>query len=233
MADDLNNQARATNAEIRKEIAEDQRDAALNVAANESVNRDLAETEAVDARIEAKRANMAARELDTDRRVLGYELAGERQAAANNAFGFYLTLAVVIAALCLGAVYYWYWRPNSTQTVISAAPPPPPPTTVVTPPAATQPQTPAPPAAPAMPAAPAQPMNAPPPTVNVTPPPVRVNVTPPPVRIHNDIHVPPAPAPETTPAPNSDTGTTGPDTGTNGTGGPGTTDNGTSDSTGR
>src|SRR5690348_3818217 len=104
MPDDLNAQARAANAEIREDMALDQRDAAIHVAAAESVRRDAAEAEAIDARIEANQAAARARELDTDRRVLSTELAYERDAASGNAFGMFLALGLLAAVIIVGVL---------------------------------------------------------------------------------------------------------------------------------
>lgn len=165
--------ARAEAARIQ---AEAHRDAAINIAANQVVNRDIAEIQAEDARIAAGQARPAADEIATDRRVLRNELASERVTASNNAFGFYLTLGVLLAAILIGGFYLFQRNQNPDNPIVNAAPSSsPPPTVVVTP---NQPAV--------APSPPPVTVNTPSPVVNVTapaqnPPEVnnRVNATPP------------------------------------------------------
>jgi len=208
----------AARAHTREELAKAERDMAVDAAANESLNADIADAQATDARIRANQAAQYAAEADTDRHVMGHQLAHERAAASNNAFGFYLTLGILVAGLMVTGIYL-YWRNNNPDSInVYAAPPTQtaPSTTVVTPPPAPVIPPPAvvvnPPAsAPTPPAQPAQPSG--PTSSSSTSRPNVINVNPP--AIHNDVHV-------TTPS----TGT-GDTSGTNGTTGNGgtTTDN--------
>ncbi len=174
MADNLHPEDRVARAEVNRIDAELDRDAAVNVAANEIVNRDIAETRATDANIAAAQAHQTANELATDRHVLRHELAHERFAATNSAFGFYLTLGVLLAAILVGGLYLYYRSQNPAENVIvNAAPAPSGPASVIV--------------APSGPAVAPSPspitINTPPPVVNVTPsaqpaPNVNINVAP-------------------------------------------------------
>jgi hypothetical protein len=180
----------------RREEAQFERDVALNAAANESLKADIADAQAVDARIRANEANAMASEMATDRNIMSNQLAYERAAASNNAFGFYLTLGILVAGLLVTGIYL-YWRDSSDNVNIYAASTP----AAVAP--APQPH------APVVVTQPA-------PTV-VTPPPVIVNPNPPvdntskppivvnPPAVHNDIHVTP-PATDNTDNTNTDKG---------------------------
>jgi len=155
--------------------AEAEKQAAVTLAAQEAMNRDIAEARAVDAHIAAGQAIQAADEMATDRQVLRHELGYERVAASNSTFGFYLTLAVLVAGLLVGGFYLYSRSQNPDNVIVNAAPAPAPGGTVTvvpTPPAV------APPPPPVT-------VNNPPPVVHVTPPArpapeVNVNVTPPP-----------------------------------------------------
>jgi len=166
----------------RREQAQFERDAALNTAANESLNADIADAQAVDARIRANEANAMASEMATDRNVMSHELAYERAAASNNAFGFYLTLGILVAGLLVTGIYL-YWRDSTDNINIYAASQP----AVVTP--APQPQAPVVVTQPAPPAVTPPPVivNPNPPVDNSSKPPIVVN----PPAVHNDIHVTP------------------------------------------
>jgi hypothetical protein len=200
----------AARARLNEAAAEIERDAAVDVAASNAVSADYANAQAVDATIEANRARAAAAEIATDRSVLRNELAYERAASENNAFGFYLTLGILVAGLLVTGIYL-YWRNSTPDVSVYAASPsvsaPANPPVIVTPSASPAPAP------------------APPPVVNVTPPaqqPPVVNVnpaTPPAPNVHNDIHVTP-------PANSGAGGGTGTDAGTSGT------DTGSSGSTG-
>jgi hypothetical protein len=199
-------EAQRQQAEADRIAAEAQRDVAWNVAADQAVNRDIAEAREVDARIAANQAGRAASEAETQRNLLNNELSYERAAASNNAFGFYLTLGILIAALIVGGCYL-YWRSNNPDTVVvNAAPAPaasaPAPVVVTQPPAPSAP-----------------------PVINVTPP-----------VVHNHIAVtPPAAPPANPPANSSDTNSSGTDnTGTDssGTNSGGSTDSGTQNNSG-
>lgn len=183
MADYLTPEEQAARAEADRAMAEAHRDEALDVATNEAASRDIAEAQAVDARITAGQAWQAADEMAADRRVLRNELAAERSASSNSAFGFYLTLAVLLAAVLIGGFYLYYRSQNPESVIVNAAPAPTAPGPVVV--------------------TPSQPAVAPPPppiTVN-TPPPV-VNVTPPShpaPEVQNHVNVtPPGPSPDNT-----------------------------------
>src|SRR2546421_10336336 len=194
MDDKLYDQSRETHAEIKKDIAEAdrdaamtvaaanavERDAAVNAAASEAVNRDAAEARAVDARIYANQAHSAAREMATERNILRDDLDYERAAASNNAFGFYMALAVLLAVLVFGG-YWLYDRYYDQGNVIVAAPPPPATNnTIVTP-------SPAPSPSPVVtvPVPTPAPAENPAPQVNVPPPQIKVNITPPPSSSEN------------------------------------------------
>jgi hypothetical protein len=209
MADYLTPEEQAARADAERVHAEVHRDAALNIAANEAVNRDIAEAQAADSRIAAGQAWQAADEMATDRRVLRNELASERAASSNSAFGFYLTLGVLLAAILIGGFYLYYRSQNPDNLIVNAAPAPAPPSSVVV--------TPAPSVAPS-----------PPPVTVTTPPPV-VNVTPPAQPApHVDNHVnvtPPGPTPSDNPGTSAPSDTnSGSTSGTSGTSG---TDTGT------
>jgi len=191
MDDKTYDQSRAVHAEIKQDIAEADRDAAVDAAAvnaverdvamdsaaHEAIHRDVAEAQAVDARINANQANAAAREIATDRNIIHHELQHERAAAANNAFGFYLTLAVLACVLLFGG-YWLYERYNAGPDVVVAAPSPSAPNTthIVTPGPSPSPVVPVqvPTPAPAPPASDNRPIN-----IQVPPPEVKVNITPP------------------------------------------------------
>jgi hypothetical protein len=166
-------------AEARKDSAEIQRDAAFDIAANESARADanaaaadynssVADASRTDAIIAARQADAQAAELNTQRHILSNELAYERAAASNNAFGFYLTLGILVAGMLVAGVYLWWRNQNPDSVTILAAPPPvtqtAPPVTVTTPPP------------PVIVTPPAN--RTPPPTVNITTPPPTVNFNP-------------------------------------------------------
>jgi len=190
MDDKMYDQSRAAHAEIKQDIAEADRDAAIDAAAvnaverdvamdsaaHEALHRDVAEAQAVDARINANQANMAAREIATDRNIIHHELQHERAAASNNAFGFYLTLAVLACVLLFGG-YWLYERYNAGPDVVVAGPPPSAPSTthIVTPGPSPSPVIPVQVPTPAPPASDNRPIN-----IQVPPPEVKVNITPPP-----------------------------------------------------
>jgi hypothetical protein len=207
MAEFLRPEEQAARAEAERMQAEAHRDVALNAAANEAVNRDVAEAQAADARISANQAWQAAGEMDTDRRVLRNELTGERAAASNSAFGFYLTLGVLLAAILIGGFYLYNRSQNPDNVIVNAAPAPSAPPPVVV--------TPTPPA-----------VAPPPPPITVTTPAPTVNVTPPAQpapEVNNHVNVtPPGPA---TSGSTDNTGTSPSGTGANG-GGTGGSDTG-------
>jgi hypothetical protein len=197
MAEYLTPEEQAARAEAERIHAEAHRDKALDIAANEAVSRDIAEARAADARIAAGQAWQAADEMDTDRRVLRNELASERAASSNSAFGFYLTLGVLLAALLIGGFYLYQRSQNPDNVVVNAAPAPSNPAPVIV--------------------TPSQPTVTPPPVTVTTPPPV-VNVTPPAQpapEVNNRINVtPPAPSGPVNPGNPGSTGATTPETGT-------------------
>lgn len=166
-----------------------ERDAAMNIAASEALDADAARAVAVDENIRANQNAQAARELATDREVVKHQLYHERAAAENNAFGFYLTLGILVAGLLVTGIYL-YWRNSQPESVnVYAAPSqsaPAPPNVIVTPPAA--------PAASPPPVVNVQPpaVNVQPPSVNVQPP--DVNVTTPPIRNDVEVNTPSGPA---------------------------------------
>src|SRR6185436_4922041 len=86
-------------ARAERNTAENQRDAIAGVAVNEAANRKIAQADAVDARISANQNAVAAQEMATERNLMHGNLAAERHASANNAFGFYLMTAVVLMML--------------------------------------------------------------------------------------------------------------------------------------
>ncbi len=190
MDDKMTGTSREVHAEIKQDIAEADRDAAMDVAAvnaaerdiaaqaaaNEAFNRDVAESQAVDARIQANQANASAREIATERNILHHELDHERAAASNNAFGFYLTLAVLFGVLLFGG-YWLYDRYYDRDRVVVAAPPLPSNTTIVTPSPAPSPGAVVPVFVPNPPPANDRPIN-----VTVPAPEVKVNITPPPAQ---------------------------------------------------
>src|SRR5690349_23418765 len=192
MATNTPSENRAEQAQAQADAARVERDVALNAAVDESLGRDAAERREIDARIAANQNAARARELETHRDMLRSELTEERVAASNNAFGFYLMTGLVLAALLIAGLVYYYWRGPQSDVTINAASPNPPVSTVVTPP----------------------PTAAPPPVI-VTPPASRppvVNVTPPPApapEVHNNITVP------STPAPNNGSSGSTPDNGSN------------------
>jgi hypothetical protein len=152
--------------------AEEIRDAALDNAVNEAVRRDIAEAQAVDARIAANQAIRQADEMAAEKQVLRHELGYERVANSNNTFGFYLTLAVLLAGILVGGFYLYYRSQNPDTLVVNAASPSAPAPVIVTP------------AQPATTVPPPITVHTPPPVVNVTPPSqpapeVNVKVTPP------------------------------------------------------
>lgn len=121
---------------VERERAKEERDAALNVAADEYVNRRLAEAQAVDARITANQAQAHAEELRAEHSLIRNELVQEREAASNNAFGFYLVTGILLAILLVGGIYFYTQQNDSNKT--AAAP------VVVTSPTVTRVVTPAP-----------------------------------------------------------------------------------------
>src|ERR1044071_4010037 len=133
MADVIRPDDRAEDEALRADLAEIERNAALNAAAGAAVDRDLAEAEAIDSRIAANQNARAASELSTHNRLLHDELAAERVAASNNAFGFYLAVGILFAVIVVGALYWWYGRPQNSSNVNVYAPPTPPSPTVVMP----------------------------------------------------------------------------------------------------
>jgi hypothetical protein len=165
---------RAARAEARSDAAEVERDAAINIAANESVRADAnaaaanvnaayADAARTDAVIAARQADALAAETSTHNHILSHELAHERAAASNNAFGFYLTLGILVAGMMVAGIYLWWRNQNPDSVTVLAAPPPvtqnvPPPVTVMTPP---------------------PPVVINPPAPVTTPPPTNINVNPP------------------------------------------------------
>ena len=133
MADVIRPDDRADDEALRADLAEIERNAALNAAAGAHVERDLAEAEAIDARIAASQNARAASELSTHNRIINNELAAERVAASNNAFGFYLAVGILFAVILVGALYWWYWRPQDSSNINVYAAPNPPSSTLVTP----------------------------------------------------------------------------------------------------
>jgi len=186
MSDNIRPEDRIANAEAI-------RDAALDNAVNEAVRRDIAEAQAVDARIVANQAIRQADEMAAEKQVLRHELGYERVANSNNTFGFYLTLAVLLAGILVGGFYLYYRSQNPDTLVVNAASPSSPGTVVVTP---TQPAAPAPPPIT---------VHTPAPVVNVNPPSqpapeVNVKVTPPASNNNSE-----TPAPDANTRPDSST----------------------------
>jgi hypothetical protein len=110
---------------VERNVAEHERDVIAGVALNEAANREVAQADAVDARISANQNAVAAQEMATERNLMHGNLAAERHASANNAFGFYLMTAVVLMMLLGGGIYFYFQKrdaanaapPNSTITV--------------------------------------------------------------------------------------------------------------------
>jgi hypothetical protein len=141
----------------RTEIAEMERDAALDAAAIEAVNRQAAQVNAVEAEITASQNAAAAREMTVERNLIREDLAAERHASASNAFGFYLMTGILIAILLVGGIYYYFHRQeladsagNAQNISVSSVP--------------------------AQQSAPPSTLTSPPPVVNVPPPHVRTEV---------------------------------------------------------
>jgi hypothetical protein len=128
-----------------------ERDLAMDLAAEESVKRQMAEAEAIEARLAARQKQADAQEMSAQRSLLRHELDNERAAAASSAFGFYLMTGLLIALLIIGGVYFYFRAANNNRIEAST------PGTSVT--------VGEPPAAPAPVIVPA-----PPPVINVTPP---------------------------------------------------------------
>ncbi|MCC6731497.1 MAG: hypothetical protein IT208_19410 [Chthonomonadales bacterium] len=124
MTDTGNNEKRAQDAERHAVAAQAQRDVAVAAAVDEAVNRDIAENEAQDARIEAAHKAALAHELRTQRDALSHDLEHARAAASSNAFGFYAVLAVLLVGI-LAVGLYFYYRPDSRpeQIMVNALTP--------------------------------------------------------------------------------------------------------------
>jgi len=140
----------AARAEAQKYAAENERDAAFDIAAHEAnradtnaaaayANAAYADAARTDAIIAARQADAANAETNTHNHILSHELAYERAAASNNAFGFYLTLGILVAGMMVAGIYLWWRNENPDNVTILAAPPPvtqniPQPVTVTSPP---------------------------------------------------------------------------------------------------
>ncbi len=130
-----------------------ERDMAMDLAAEESVKRQMAESEALEARLAARQKQADAQEMSAQRSLLRHELDNERAAAANSTFGFYLMTGVLIALLIIGGIYFYFRATNNrveantpkTSVTVGEPPAAPAPAPVIVP--------------------------APPPVINVTPPP--------------------------------------------------------------
>jgi uncharacterized membrane protein YciS (DUF1049 family) len=91
-------------------------DAALSAAAHNAFHRELAQDEALSARIAANQAAAQANELETENRILETELAAERDHANSTNMGLILALCVVLGALIVGG--FWLWgRMDRGRTV--------------------------------------------------------------------------------------------------------------------
>jgi len=116
---------------VRRHIAEIERDTALDIAAQESLNRKVTETQAADDRIAAMQNAAAAREISTENDLLRNSLSAEREASASHAFGFYLMAGILIALLIIGSIAYYYRqdlvsaRSGTSNITVNSAPPPP------------------------------------------------------------------------------------------------------------
>lgn len=84
-----------------------EREAAISAAAHEAFHRDLAEDEALNARVAANQAAAAANELETENRILETELAVERDRTNASNMGLILALCLVLGALVVGG--FWLW----------------------------------------------------------------------------------------------------------------------------
>lgn len=82
-----------------------QRDVAVDVATARAVEREVAEEEAVRARVAAQQAHLEAERLRGDQAYLSTEIAETRRTASNNLFGIYLVLGILFAGLVVGGIY--------------------------------------------------------------------------------------------------------------------------------
>jgi ferric-dicitrate binding protein FerR (iron transport regulator) len=84
-----------------------EREAALSAATHAEFHRNVAEDEALSARIAANQAASAANELETENRILETELSVERDRASSSNMGLILALCIVLGALVVGG--FWLW----------------------------------------------------------------------------------------------------------------------------
>lgn len=132
---------RRQNAELQRDAAVNvaadhavQRDAALNVAADRSIERDIAanvaaaesmdrqsaEQNEYNARIAANQASYQAAHAQTESNVLRENLAVERAESSNANFGFMMMAFCILAALI--GLGIWYFTSNPTTTVYTGQP---------------------------------------------------------------------------------------------------------------
>ena len=104
----------AHQAAIDRKIAE-------RIASEAAAREYYAEATAMDAVIAARQSDAAAKELETESRILHNELAYERHAASNNAFAFYLTLGILAAGIFVSGLFVW-WRNQEPNTILAASP---------------------------------------------------------------------------------------------------------------
>jgi hypothetical protein len=99
-------------AEHNAQLAQE-RDQAVDLAANQLDHRALAEQEAQEARISERHSRMEANRTATENTIYRENLASEREAASNASFGFTFLACIVLAAL-LG-LGIWYWTTGSGE----------------------------------------------------------------------------------------------------------------------
>jgi hypothetical protein len=96
-----NAELEASQARVEQNAAELQRHAIAGAALTEAANREVAQANAIDARMSADRDALASREVARER-------AAELHASARNKVALFLMTGLVIVILVVGGIYFHY-----------------------------------------------------------------------------------------------------------------------------
>src|SRR5436309_11406033 len=102
----------AAHESARRNMAENERDIAANVAMNEAANRQVAEDTAFASTVRAEQAESQARVMADSANRARVHAADERAAASNASFAATLVTILLIAVVLCVIGYFAWWQPK-------------------------------------------------------------------------------------------------------------------------
>jgi cobalamin biosynthesis Mg chelatase CobN len=99
----------ASQARAEQNAAELQRHAIAGAALTEAANREVAQANAIDARMTADREAVAAKRIENER-------AAERRTSAKNRLALYVMTGLVVVILLVGGIYFHFNSQNAVKS---------------------------------------------------------------------------------------------------------------------